>query len=61
MKNFILKAIAYICLILFITAGCFLDSDSWIPTGVLIVTGGWLVLFGYANNWFEGEIRDGEQ
>ena len=54
MKDFILKAIAYICFIAFITAGCFLDSESMIPFYVVCVTGGWLTIFAYANNWFEG-------
>lgn len=54
MKNIILKTIAYICFALFVLAGCLLDSNSWIPFIVVCITGGWLFLFSYANNWFEG-------
>ncbi len=61
MKNFILKAIAYICFMVWITAACFVDSDSWIPFIIVCATSAWLILFSYANNWFEGYFDDGEQ
>ena len=49
MKNTILMAMFHVNLALFILAGCSLDSSNLKPLSVLIVTGAWLVSFGYAN------------
>lgn len=49
LKNIILKTVAYIMVFLFLVAGCALDSDSWIPHIVCIVSLLWLALFAYAN------------
>lgn len=54
MKNTILKAQAYICLIIWMIAACAIDSESMIPFYTCCITGGWLFIFAYANNWFEG-------
>lgn len=51
-KNKILKIIVYINLIIFLTSACMIDSASWIPSIVCVVTGGYLTLFIYANNGF---------
>lgn len=53
MKNKILKALAYINGFLFLIFACALDSESSIPAIGCMVTGGWLLLFSYANNWFD--------
>lgn len=54
MKDTILKATAYIAFIAYFTAACFVDSDSWIPFIIVCVSMGWLIIFAYANDWFEG-------
>lgn len=54
MKNIILKIVGYINFIICMTAACAIDSDSWIPFIVMCITGGYLALFAYANDWFEG-------
>lgn len=53
MKNRILKLWAYTNFILFLFFACAIDSESWIPTIIVCITGAKLALFGYANNWFE--------
>ena len=53
MKNKILKALAYMNFIAWCIAACAIDSDSWIPFIVVVITSLWLGLFGYANDWFE--------
>ena len=47
-KNFILKSITSIAG--FIWLACALDSKSYIPTSVGVISGVWLVLFAYANS-----------
>ena len=54
-KNFILKSITWVASILFLLSACALDSESMIPSIVLLVSMGWLALFIYANSeWIEG-------
>ncbi len=55
-KNKILKAWAYINFTIFLVAACAIDSESWIPTYICIITGAWLSLFAYANNWFDDYV-----
>ena len=52
MRKKILKVQAYICLVVFLIAACCLDSESYTPMIVTAITGGWLMFFAYANNWF---------
>jgi hypothetical protein len=49
MKNKILKAISGVAAMVFITSGCALDSQSWLPYIVCGVSLAWLVLFFIAN------------
>lgn len=51
-KNKILKALGYLNLAAFLQSACMIDAYSWTPTIVCVVTGGYLALFAYANNWF---------
>lgn len=53
-KNTVLKFIGYLNLIVFMYFSCCLDAQSWIPLIVCCITGGYLGVFSYANNWFEG-------
>lgn len=53
-KNTVLKTISYINGISFCYFGSWLDADSYIPLIIVCVNILWFVLFGYANNWFEG-------
>lgn len=52
-KNKILKAIGYLNLTVFLFAACLVDSDSWVPSIVCLITGIYLGVFSYANGWFE--------
>lgn len=52
MKNTVLKTLAVLNLFVFIIAVCALDSDSWVPLIVMCITGAYLGLFAYANDWF---------
>lgn len=52
MRKIILKTIAAIMGILFIVSGCMLDSASWIPYIVCVISAAWLALFAYANKMF---------
>lgn len=52
-KNTVLKFITYTDFMVFLYFACLLDSYSWIPFIVCCITGGYLALFIYANNWFE--------
>jgi len=57
-KNTILKATARIMGILFLVSACALDSDSWIPHIVCMVSLLWLALFAYANGQWGGYTDD---
>lgn len=57
-KNKILKATAWIMGILFLVSACALDSDSWIPHIVCMVSLLWLALFAYANGQWGGYTND---
>jgi hypothetical protein len=55
MKNFILKALAWLNTISFLLSACALDCDEvwpW-PSVICSINLAWLALFGYANNWFD--------
>lgn len=52
-KNFILKTVTGIALLIFFISAAALDNGSWIPTIMLVISGAWLTVFGLANGWFE--------
>ena len=56
--NFILKSITWIAGILFLLSACAIDSPSWIPTIVCVVSMAWLGVFAYANRDMEFEEGD---
>lgn len=49
MRNTVLKAITYIMAVIWIISACSLDSLSWIPTAVCMVSTAYLMLFLIAN------------
>lgn len=49
MKNKILKLVTTIAAIIFIVAGCMLDSASYVPYIVCSICLAWICLFIYAN------------
>ena len=55
MKNTVLKAITAISTGLFIVSACAMDSVSYIPVIVCVVSMTWLALFAYANRGMEFE------
>ncbi|MBR0411106.1 MAG: hypothetical protein IJI25_08915 [Eubacterium sp.] len=52
MKNIILRIWVTVNIVLFMFAACCLDSESWIPLIVTVITGFNLILLAYADNWF---------
>ncbi|WPB45831.1 hypothetical protein KPGFFKBI_01186 [[Clostridium] scindens] len=52
-KNTVLKTIGWINLIVFLYFACCLGADSWIPFVACCITGTYLALFAYANDFFE--------
>lgn len=53
-KNFILKTITGIAIIALIVGGCALDSEGTnVPVYMCVISECWLLLFGYANDWFD--------
>lgn len=63
LKNSILKTIAYIDGLVFLYFACCLDAYSWIPFIICCITGGYMALFIYANDffdkWVERWLNDG--
>ena len=55
LKNRVLLSMAKLNIISLLVFACFVDGESWIPFYICCVNISWLTLFGYANNWFEGE------
>lgn len=53
LKNIILKTLGWAAFITFLYFACWLDAGSWFPFTVCCITGGYLALFAYANDWFE--------
>lgn len=53
MKNKILKVVTSIVGFLWLVSVCAIDSASWIPTIICAICSAYLILFAYANNWFE--------
>lgn len=49
MKKKVLYIITYISVLLFIVFGAMLDSDTYIPAVICLVSGLWLLLFIIAN------------
>ena len=49
MKNKILKAMAWLMVLTLLFSVCALDSDSWIPHIVSVLSMSWLALFAYVN------------
>lgn len=58
LKNIILRTLGWANLIVFIIAVCAIDSNSWIPFIICCITGGYLALFAYANNWHEDYVDE---
>lgn len=58
LKNIILKTLGWVNFIAFIIAACAVDSNSWIPFIICCITGCYLALFAYANNWFEDYVDE---
>ena len=56
-KNIILKTVMSIVFFVCAYSVCAVDSPSWIPLIVFVITFGILVLFAYANGAF-GECED---
>ena len=52
-KNCFLIGSAYAAGTVFCTSLCFLDSPSWIPTILCVVSGLWLAVFAYANGGYD--------
>lgn len=59
MKNKILKTQAILNFLLWCVSACMIDSLSWIPFIVFVVTTIWLCLFAFANAWPCGEEWEG--
>lgn len=57
-KNTILTMLAVFATVLCVGSICCLDSATWIPCIVCILSLGYLFLFALANNFFGGEARD---
>lgn len=53
-KNTVLRVVGYLNLLAFIYFVGWLDINLWVSVLGCGVTGGYLTLFAYANNWFEG-------
>ena len=54
MKAKVLKAITYLAFVINMTSLCCMDSTGWAFWAVLlafILSGAWLVLFAWANDW----------
>ena len=52
MKNFVLKTITVVMVIIFIVAGSSIDALSWQPTIWCAISLAWIVVFCIANNFF---------
>lgn len=48
-KNCILKGTAMLASVTFIMSACCLDSESWLPFILCMVSMTWLAVFAYAN------------
>ena len=53
-KNVILYLITGTAFVLFLTAGCAIDSASKLPAIVCVLSFGWLGLFAFANGAMKG-------
>jgi len=53
MKNIVLETIAAIVITLWMLSACAMDSDSLIPPVLNICCTLYLMLFSYANNWWD--------
>ena len=60
MKKRILKTIAIIMGFIFMVSASALDSLTWIPTIMTVVSGLWLVLYAYANGAFDYLKEEGD-
>lgn len=52
-KNCILKTTVWFMFLLFLVSACAIDSVSWIPTVVCLISAGWLCLFAWVNGAME--------
>lgn len=53
MKNKVLKGVGYLMGIIWIISACAIDSETPVPLFLLLTSSSYLILFAYANNWFE--------
>jgi hypothetical protein len=56
-KNKLLKAITWIAGAAFIVSSVCLDSDTWIPAAILLLSMGWLFLMALANGVTYIEVK----
>lgn len=58
-RNFLIKSSLKIAGLVAIFSACCVDSEEWVPFFVAFcISAGWICLVGYANNWFEGYLRE---
>lgn len=61
LKNFILKTITWIAIFTWIFSAMAFDSDNYIiPVFVNVISGAWLCLFFYANQFYFWKWERGE-
>lgn len=60
-KNAILKSMAWAMGLIFLISACAIDSPSWVPTILCVVSAAWLALFAYANGMIEVYFEEDEQ
>jgi hypothetical protein len=53
LKNAILMSVTAVMLAIFFLSIASVDSSSWIPFVLLCLSGGYIVIFAYANGFFE--------
>lgn len=52
--NFILKTTAGIAVMLAFLSACAIDSGSWVTAIIFLASMGWLAIYSYANDWWDG-------
>lgn len=62
-KRMMIRAVAnaftWGMILVFILSILALDSESWLPTITLIISGGWLTLVAWVNDWLYSGTEDG--
>ena len=51
-RIYTIKSITMAAFIIFLVSVCCLDSETYIPTIIMIISFSWLVIFMWANNMF---------